>query len=415
MSALPKSVNYAEGLPSLPTDARCEDVVLRPINGATFSPNQTIQWDFYNSGFIQPDSIYLRYNYTITSGGVSSMIGCPVYAPFSRLNVLFGSNQVESQQNFSQTATMLSNIGLTVSEKFGLQSSYGYAAAATTTIQDLDGRVCAQNETGSFAAPLPCILSSAEKMIPAFATPQIRLELVVDSVANMFRPDSTAVPTNIVLSNVELCYRQVHLGSDVEAMVRLMPSIHIKTQSFLNTASVVSAGSQGQMSLVYNTRLASIKSMFLLMSSSQNDSNLWGDSTDITSNNGTYNITVAGRNYPQTPLNTALTKNGHLQALRIATGNLYSRDNCFAIDTTEWNYVNGDATTLAEPGKYIVGVDTEVIDSDYIMSGISSQNSSITVNITTGTATTDQTNVHLVINYDGVIEINSDGQATLKL
>jgi hypothetical protein len=59
-----------------------------------------------------PASIYLRYSYAITSGGASSMIGCPVYAPFARLNVYAGSNQIESQSNFNQTATMLTNLGL---------------------------------------------------------------------------------------------------------------------------------------------------------------------------------------------------------------------------------------------------------------------------------------------------------------
>ena len=415
MSALPKTVAYDVPLPSIPADARCDDITLRPINGASFSPSQTIQFDFPLSGFIDPNSLYISYDYAITSAGVSSMIGCPVYAPFTRLNVLLGSQMVESQSNYNQTATMLTNLGLDVSQKFGLQSSYGYAASGTTTIQDLDGRVCAQNETGSFAAPLPCVLTNAEKYLPAFAMPQVRLELVVDNVANMFRPDSTAVPTNIVLSNVQIHYRQVHLGADVESMVRAMPSIHIKTQSFTNTASVVGAATQGTVSLNYNTRLASIKSAFLYFASTQSDSNLWGDSADITQNNGSYSIAVAGRSFPQSPLNTAVCKNGHLQALRVATGNIYDKNNNFSIDATEWNYVDGDATTLAEPAKYIFGADLEVVDSSYILSGVSSQNSSITANIVLGLSTNDAHNVHLILNYDGIIEITADGQATLKM
>ena len=412
MSALPRSVAYGEPMPSLPADSRCDDVVLRAINGQSFQPNQTIQFDFNNVGFIDPASIYLRYSYAITSGGVSSMIGCPVYAPFARLNVLAGSNMIESQSNFNQTATMLTNLSLNTAQKAGLQSSYGWLSETGTATQaNVDGRTCTAGETGSFGAILPCILSGCEKFIPAFAAPQLRLELVVDSVANMFRPDSVAVPTNITLTNVELCYRQVNLGAEVEAMVRAMPSISIRTQSFLNTASTLAATSQGQVAMVFNQRVASIKSAFLAFASTQADSNLWG----VTSGNGSYSLTIAGQQYPQTPYNTATNKNGLLQALRVATGNIYDKNNNFSINSIEWNLNDGVATTMAEPAKFFIGVDTEKVDSEFIMSGVSSQSSAISANIQLGTALVDSHNVSLILNYDGILEISSDGQANLRM
>ena len=231
----------------------------------------------------------------------------------------------------------------------------------------------------------------------------------------MFRPDSVAVPTNFTLTNVELCYRQVSLGAEVEAMVRAMPSISIRTQSFLNTASTLGAGSQGQVALVYNQRVASIKSAFLAFASTQADSNLWGDSSDITSGNGSYSLTIAGQQYPQTPYNTANSKNGLLQALRVATGNIYDKNNNFSINSIEWNLNDGVATTMAEPAKFFIGVDTEKVDSEFIMSGISSQSSAISANIQLGTALVDAHNVSLILNYDGVLEISSDGQAMLRM
>tara|TARA_R110000787_G_scaffold188222_2_gene300024 strand:- start:403 stop:1653 length:1251 start_codon:yes stop_codon:yes gene_type:complete len=416
MSALPRSIAYGEPMPSLPADSRCDDVVLRAVNGASFAANSTIQFDFNNVGFIDPASIYLRYTYTLTSGGVSSMIGAPVYAPFARLNVFAGSNQIESQSNFNQTATMLTNLNLNVAQKYGLQSSYGYKAeTGVPTLEELDGRTTTANETGSFGAPLPCILSACEKMIPAFASPQLRLELVVDSVSNMFRPDSTAVPSAIALTNVELCYRQISMGAEVEAMVRAMPSISIRTQSFLNTASVLGAGTSGQVALVYNQRVASIKSAFLAFASTQTDSNLWGDSADVTKANGSYSLTIAGQQYPQTPYNTATNKNGLLQALRVACGSIYSKDNNQSINSIEWNLDDGDATTMAAPAKFFIGVDTEKVDSEFIMSGVSSQSSAISANIQLGTATTDAHNVSLILNYDAVLELGADGQAALRM
>ena len=416
MSALPRSVAYGEPMPSLPADSRCDDVVLRAVNGSSFAANQTIQFDFNNVGFIDPTSIYLRYTYTLTSGDSSSMIGCPVYAPFARLNVLAGSNMIESQSNFNMSATMLTNLNLNVAQKYGLQSSYGYKAeTGLATLEELDGRSCVQNETGSFGAPLPCILSACEKMIPAFATPQIRLELIVDSVANMFRPDSAAVPSAIALTNVELCYRQISLGAEVEAMVRQMPSISIRTQSFLNVASTLGAGTSGQVSLVYNQRVASIKSAFLAMANNTADSNLFGDSVDVTKGNGSYSFTIAGQQYPQTPYNTSTNKNGLLQALRVATGSIYDKDNNFSINSIEWNVDDGDATTLTAPGKFFIAVDLEKVDSEFIHSGVSSQSSAISANIQLGTATTDAHNIHLILNYDAVLEISADGQAALRM
>tara|TARA_R110000787_G_scaffold48680_2_gene117061 strand:- start:613 stop:1872 length:1260 start_codon:yes stop_codon:yes gene_type:complete len=416
MSALPNAVNYAESLPSLPAGATAREVVLRPTNGSTFQPNSTISWDFNNAGFIDPASVYIRYKYTIASTGASSMIGTPYATPFSRLSLMFASQMVENISQYNQVVNALSNCTLDVAQKYGLQSLYGFKGeSGVPTLEELDGRTCAINEVGTFGGHLPCLLTQSQKLFPAFASPQIRLELAVDSVANMFRPDSTAVPTGITLSNVELVYRQIDLGAEVEAMVRSMGDMMIRSSSFVNSASVLSAGTQGQVSLVFNQRLASIKSAFLLCSSNQADSNLWGDAVDVTKSNGTYAMTVAGTVYPQTPYSTSQNKNGILAGLKQACGSIYDKTNAQSINSIEWNLEDGDATTLTAPGKFYVGVDLEVVDSDFILSGISSQNSSISVDIQLGTATTDSHNVNLLMAYDAIIEINSDGQANVRM
>jgi hypothetical protein len=76
---------------------------------------------------------------------------------------------------------------------------------------------------------------------------------------------------------------------------------------------------------------------------------------------------------------------------------------------------DGDATTLTAPAKFFIGVDTEKVDSEFIMSGVSSQSSAISANIQLGTATTDAHNIHLILNYDAVLEIGADGQAALRM
>ena len=271
------------------------------------------------------------------------------------------------------------------------------------------------NETGTFSAPLPCILSNCEKYIPAFAMPQLRVELVVSTLADMFKTNVVVAPTAFAITQIELVYTQIDLGADVEAMVRSTGLAHIKTQSFSNTSSLLGAGALGQVSLVYNTRLASIKSAFLFMANSRAGSNLEFDSVDITKSNGAYFLTIAGKSYPQVPYSTAINKNGIFMALRGACGTIFSRDNNCSINAMEWNVVDNVDTTLATPGKFIVGVDLEVVGSDYIMSGTSSANSAITANIQLGTATSDAHNVHLILNYDGLLEIDfMQGTASLK-
>jgi hypothetical protein len=164
--------------------------------------------------------------------------------------------------------------------------------------------------------------------------------------------------------------------------------------------------------------LASIKSAFILGANSKASSNQAFDSVDLTRSNGSYQLTIAGKNYPATALNTAINKAGVFQALRGAVGSVYSKDNNCAINAVEFNVLDGASPTLAEPGKFIVGIDCEVLgsSSDFIMSGTSSQNSAITVVLQLGTATTDPHNVNLILDYDALIEVDfTTGQASVKM
>ena len=417
MSSLPQSVAYSVGSPSLPPNARSHEVVVRSSNGLTFGENQTIVFDLPNAGFCDPTSIYLRYSYAFTNLVGAELKGTPIYTPIQRLVCMAGSTQLESISQYNQVANMMVNLTHDVAQKYGVQASFGYNNdTGVPSLEQLDGRVLAVNETGSFSAPLPCVLSNCEKFLPLFALPQLRVELTLDTLANMFKTDVVAVPTGMTLSNVELVYKSVSLGSDVEAMVRSAGLTHIKTQSIMNTASVLGAGVQGSIALVYNQRLASIKSAFIYCANTTADSNQQYDAVDITSGSGSYQIVIAGTSYPSTAYNTALNKNGMLMALKQATGSVYAKDNNFSINSIEWNRNDGDATTLSACGKFIVGIDTEVLDNAYIMSGISSQNSSITANIVCNTATTDAHNIHLITSYDALLEIDfTSGVASLKV
>jgi len=419
MSALPLSVSYQQGAPSLPPNSRAIDIVVRPSNGASFAENATIRWDLPSTGFIVPDSMYIRYKYAFTNVVGAQMKGVPVYTPFATLRAYVGSNQVETINSYNQTAHMLVNLSHTIADKAGLMAGYGYFAnTGTPSTADYDGRTLVVSETGSFSAPLPCMFSNCDKYIPAFAMSQLGIELVVSTLADMFKPVAGVIPTAITLTNVELCYTQVSMGSEVEAMVRSSGLTHIKTTSYVNSASTLASGSSGQVSLVYNQRLASIRSAFLFMSLPQTaTTNGEFDSVDITSNNGTYQIVVAGTAYPQTPHNTANNKAGIFQALRGSVGTIYDPHANTSINSVEFNYISSASTTFNEPAKFIVGTDLQIVGgNDYILSGISTQNSAISAVITLGTATSALHNVHLILAYDALLEVDfASGMTSVKM
>ena len=105
---LPQSINYQESLPTLPEGTQQINVASSPVNNSTFREGELIIFDLLNRGFLVPDSMYISYN---------------------RLDLQIGSQTVDSMQNYNVMMNMLSNLTLSVSEKYGLQSAFGYNRA----------------------------------------------------------------------------------------------------------------------------------------------------------------------------------------------------------------------------------------------------------------------------------------------
>ena len=84
-----------------------------------------------------------------------------------------------------------------------------------------------------------------------------------------------------------------------------------------------------------------------------------------------------------------------------------------SINTVEFSRNDVDihttATTLVEPGKFIVGIDCTRLgcgSSKNLLNGTSSQNSPITVLLNIATAVADARNINLVLNYDALLEFD---------
>jgi hypothetical protein len=414
--SLPLQLDYSQSISELPECTNYE-VCLTPSTGATtYTSGGLVKFDFQQRGFIDPSSICIRYKYAMTSIVGAQMVATPAYTPFLRLETLIGSQVVESINQYNQVAGFLYvNTQMDVAMKYGQQQPLGFFSstpvplvnAITPTIEQLDGRLCLVNEIGTFSMPLVGLLSSSAKLIPAFAMPQISVQLTVDAISNMFT--AAVVPTVFNISNIELCYNMLDFGRSVEHDILAMPKLFLKCWSFSNSSSTLGTASNGSISLVYNQKYASVKAAYILCASGTS-TNKWADSFDATSSNGDYSIMIAGQTYPQRALSTLNNKSYIVQELRRASGNINDKNNNMSINSLEFNLQGNDITTYSAPAKFIVGIPLEKlhIPSDKaILTGVSTNNSNITVNINTATATAQQYNVNLILNYDAIIEVDT--------
>lgn len=430
MSSLPIEMNYAQQVTEL-APSTMNEVVLTPSTGSgSYQPSGVIKFDFLNSGCIDPSSIVLRFQCVLPSNaGNPSAIRCtPASAFFSKLEVLFGSSVVESIQNYNVVANMYTNLTQDIAMKYGNQVPYGWQSTATDTtanMYDLDGRVCnngAGVDTISFAIPLWCLLSNASKMIPAFAMNQISLQLTIETLSNIFAPTiatpvtgppaipAYTIPALFTLQNIELTYNRVVFDSSIERSILLMPKLVFKSWSFTNSTVSVASGSSGQISLVYNQKLASIKSAFIACCSTGVATAVNGlfDAIDITAGNGDINIVINGTQYPSRSISTKNSLAYVVQSLRKALGNISDPNNNLSINNIEFK-ATATTSSLVQPAKcyYGIGVERMHLPQEVAMlAGVSSNGANITVNINSATATANAFNVSLILAYDALFEVD---------
>ena len=425
---LPKELRYNDSLPQLPSGAQSLEQYLSPVNGNQFScktAGTIIQFDLPQRGFLVPSSMYIKYHYKVTDGTSNNSIirGCPVYACMQKMETIFGSQTVESISNYNQVMHMYTNLTMDVAQKYGVQNAYGYLNnSATPSLESAgDCRTCGNNEDGSFAAPIFNILSQAENYVPLGMMPNVRVQITLDSIANIFNQAvSTQIPTEFLLTQVELCFTILDFGEQVMNICRNMgEKLYIKSQSFTASTNNIAANAVGTIELVYSQRLASIKSLFLMSpcgAAVATSVNGIFDSYDIT-NGGSYQFSIAGKYYPPKPIDCGQNKTSAYMELKKAVGSLWSNNNSFSINSYEFNMVPATTTTSAAPGKFIVGVNTELLpqSSNVLLTGTSTQNSPITVRLYIATASTVTLSPTLVCLYDALIEIiPSVKQASVK-
>jgi hypothetical protein len=416
--SLPKSFNLSEPIPSLPDGVTSTLISVRPISGSTFSASQIVEFDLGNRGWLIPDSLAIRYRQKCSSGAATAVVaGTPVFTPFVRLNTLVNGAVIDSINQYGQVAHMIVNTSMGVSKKYGVAQSWGYTTASDGNMMYLDGRLIAASATlasvGVGGPLVGTLLSSAEKNIPLFAMGQIRLQFTIDTLANMSFTDGTITAlTDFNITDFEVTYQMVDMGAAVEKMVYDMgPQLFIKTHGWNNSSVAVSAGTSGNQTYVFNQRLASIRSAYICPNRPTGSKQV--EFVDITSGNGTYQLNVGSQMFPQMPLDTLNNFGGIFVETARAAGAIYGKNSEMAISQAESVIDENDTTASLKyysPGKFIAGVLLSKVgpdDRDVLMSGCSTYNQPIGVNVNFGTATTNANSLNLMLDYDSVLVLDT--------
>ena len=310
---------------------------------------------------------------------------------------------------------------MSVAQKLGQQYSFGYvgedasgAPVTPVTNEQTDGRTLTNaSETFYMSAPLYCLLSNSEKLIPLFLLQNMRLEFTFESLANISTNISTELKaTGYTISNFEVVYNVIDFGAEIQRQIMAeSPQILIKTSSYNTSIAPIASGANGNINLIYNLRYASIKSAFLNFggTSTTTCANKNMDSYDITQETGDYSLQIAGMSYPQKSLSSLMNRAGIMNELRRAMGSLYNNNNAMSINSYEFATGDGDTTDITKPGKFWVGFNLQklTIESKAFFSGVSTQNSPITAIINTTDATSQAYNAMLIAVYDAIIEIDT--------
>lgn len=422
MSTLPKSFKLDDPVPALPEGSNSVLVSCRPVTSGALTASAVVDVDLGTRGWLEPGSLSIRYTMTITQPtGSSAMIGTPVYTPFQRLQITANGTTIDSISQYNQVAHVLTQGKLDVAQKFGRQYAYGYTPAAAATVSNMDGRVSTANDkVFAVSAPLPCILSQSEKMLPLFAMGGVRLTFSLDTLANMFMAAETyeaayIAPTAVSISNFEVCYNQIDLGREVEMMVKSMGArLFIKSHSYNNSATAIAVGLIGSNSYVFNQRYSSIRSAYMLPN--LGIANKWAEICDITATSttvcGDYQLICGNSAYPQMPLSSINNKAGILNETYRAFKAI-DEFGSMSIDTAEFTRLPAVLVTTysnSAPGKFILGLNLEKVQTaDHVlMSGVSTYNTPLSVVVNCPAASVVAASLNLLLDYDAILVIDQE-------
>lgn len=419
--SLPASVDFSKALPKLPSAVSSTLMSVQSTNGISFGAGQVIQFDLpsRNGLFVEGRSLFLRYKLQYTQVGTTAtyFFRKPVFAPIFKLDEFIGSTPINSVYQYNQVANMYVDLNFSQADVLGQGSSWGLD---NNTWSDVDGGssgTTAGTQFLSVAAPLVCsAIGGADKLLPTGLMAPIRIQLTLDTLANIVA--STAIVTDYTIVQPELCFMAIDMGSAVEAMVASLPQITLKTKGWANASQSSASTSAGFNTYVFNHRYASIENLYLL-STNTSSANKWGDSYNPLGNastSGTVQFSIGQQMFPQLPINNITGGRASvLQYLRECVGVITDNRNTMSIGALNFSQYASSATTgtVDLPAKFIVGVPLNKINavSPYqasaLLSGTSAQQTPINVLLNSGSAFGATIVFYLIAEYTSLIHIDT--------
>lgn len=429
---IPQELNFTS--PSaVPSGTTSMDMNIASLNQSYSMANGGIvQFELpAKNGYIVSDTVSLRYKYTITSNGATeSKIRCtPCYTFFQKLETTIGGAQGDIIHDYNVVQNTLLNSTWNVAQKNGNAPNYGWRTDNDTTsnLETQDGRHCEVNEAGSFSCPLPCMFSNAERYFPIGSTGGAnKIMLTLETLANSFAttPAITAdgalgvvgavacvQPLEVILSDMVLSYTMVMLSPEAENEILSRGPLTIKTTSFTTSSNNIGINSSGAVDLVYSHRCASLKSLFMVCSSSLGQNGKF-DAYNIWGPQGSISFNVSGKQIPQRPLDFSPGAIAMvLTSLKQAVGSIYNNQNNFSINNGEFfkPLTSPSLATIVSPAKCYVGVNSELLASksnSVLLSGISTQDAPITCRMSLTAPIVSNVSAMLISCYDVIISVD---------
>ena len=425
MSVLPAEVDFTKPR-ELPHSTRCVSLVSVPQQGSgSFSAGQQVTFPLVQYGYIVPDSMIVSavVSYTAdATAGVSGFLGaCPASSWVQRLDTQINSQTIETINNYNSLYNMLVNAKCNVADKLGLSKPFGLSfstdsatAASAPGLVNGDAYIFATGAgtktiRGSF--PLGCIYSSASKFLP-LSMGDHRITLTLDSLANITFTGGPAL-TNLSVSQIQLNYDVILFDEATDALIMSQADgagdIYLKSQSYAVSSSPVASGFQGQTEIPYAQSLTSIKSLHTLFT--PNVGNRGFASYDATSANGSLQYTIAGRPYPETAIDTLNRPQYATLEFLASIYGTYDPILSTRTSMSNGNWITADADpsddNKVNTAKAYFGANVERLSSNsYMLSGVSSMNSNLTLRLVNNTALASALNAVLIVCYDAVIKYN---------
>ena len=414
---LPKELQYNKYY-KLPKSVQCISLATNALNNSV-GPGEKLEFDFVSRGKMVPNTLWMEYELVPTGQTAAGALirGIPFYSPFSQSRILIGSQGFDDQQSYNAICSALVDLKMTSDQKYAHARNLGintgsalfYGGLTSTTGVALD-----------LAGPLPNMLSNASNQIPLAWMPQVRLQLTLAQVSEIFQTvAANSLPTNYVCRNAIMHYDIIEYGDDYDreilaTMLDENGMLNIKTMSYSTSGQVIGIGSSGNLEYVFNTRFGSMKSLFAFFPPGGNLS-AWQqfESFDPTTSSGEISISVAGRKVNERGLSTSVNKNAGIPELVLAlNGSQHILSALFYVNYDGWVLNNGATTTNTtnypvQYGSFVYGCNCERLSSnDVLLSGISTESSPISVNLNFSTATTVAQSVRLTVLYDAILQIS---------